>query len=79
MRLYHRQAAHIVHLPRSASTAEYCKYARIFFLLMIWVADVSLTVLALQNLNATLPKRDSEQAVELGALNSSLNMMSKDM
>jgi len=36
-------------------------------------------VLALQNLKATLPERESEQAIELSALDASLSMMSKDM
>ncbi|KAF8308343.1 hypothetical protein DL93DRAFT_2171193 [Clavulina sp. PMI_390] len=37
-------------------------------------------MLALQNLEATFPdsQRDSDQAIELGALNASLSMMSKD-
>lgn len=41
------------------------------------LTDVCVSVLALQNLEATLPKKDTDQAVELGALKASLSMMSK--
>jgi hypothetical protein len=46
---------------------------------MFDVVSIPFSVLALQNLEATLPKRDTEQAVELSALDASLSMMSKDM
>lgn len=46
---------------------------------MFDVVSIPFAVLALQNLEATLPKRDTEQAIELSALDASLSMMSKDM